>query len=282
MLDHEKWLFLATLFSALISASGAERCLTCPPDGLSWMKVDGNWYGFDRKEGPSEYYGPVERMTESFDCRSIQSCQISRQVSKTFTYSANVGMSWQALKALSLSIGVTFSLANSVSTTQTVTLAPGQKGYIGYQQKYTKAKGDLWTREESCTYFSMYSTTCRWLYGKKWVDVSSPVNDQGTFSFVNEMTLLPSKDCTQWGWKFYDGYDMNGNDLGWEIAGHRNECQDKCRARPGCRAYTWGENNRKYCSILNPLSCTRLTGCWLKTRGDMAMADHNAYSAVIC
>eukprot|EP00922_Rhytidocystis_sp_ex-Travisia-forbesii_P043373 GHVS01064703.1.p1 GENE.GHVS01064703.1~~GHVS01064703.1.p1 ORF type:complete len:449 (+),score=46.42 GHVS01064703.1:107-1453(+) len=52
---------------------------------------------------------------------------------------------------------------------------------------------------------------------------------------------LPPRQCTRWGWRFYDGYDLGGgrNDIRWVRASHRNRCQPICRADRRCRAYSW-------------------------------------------
>jgi hypothetical protein len=43
----------------------------------------------------------------------------------------------------------------------------------------------------------------------------------------------PKRPCTQFGWEFYDGFDIVDNDIGSEPAANRNDCQPKCRARGG-------------------------------------------------
>ena len=43
----------------------------------------------------------------------------------------------------------------------------------------------------------------------------------------------PNVPCSQWGWRFYDNYDIVEHDEGNAPAGHRNDCQDMCRGRAG-------------------------------------------------
>lgn len=74
--------------------------------------------------------------------------------------------------------------------------------------------------------------------------------------------------CTKWGWRFHDGLDIVGHDMGSQVAGHRNECQPLCRARTGCRGYSWASGV-----------------CYFKSGGyenNPLHGNSNVYSATIC
>ena len=75
----------------------------------------------------------------------------------------------------------------------------------------------------------------------------------------------PNPPCSQWGWKFYDQYDIQGNDIYNVPGSDRNACQPACRADPRCKAYSWADYV-----------------CYLKSGGTTFLPNSNVYSAVIC
>ena len=52
-----------------------------------------------------------------------------------------------------------------------------------------------------------------------------------------DVTLCPNSGdqhpCTEWGWRFYDNFDIEATDLSAVNAGHRNDCQPICGGTPG-------------------------------------------------
>jgi len=66
-----------------------------------------------------------------------------------------------------------------------------------------------------------------------------PYGDLGAMAYeddryINWIRSQEERPCTDWGWKFYDGYDLNNADLGINIpAGDRNECQGHCHSTQG-------------------------------------------------
>lgn len=93
----------------------------------------------------------------------------------------------------------------------------------------------------------------------------SPVEPVDPVEPVNP--VKPS--CTQWGWRFYDGYELEGKDLTQVPASSRNACQPACRATSGCSGYTWAPSGT----------------CYLK-QGYVSNSDARSkagyYSATIC
>ena len=80
-------------------------------------------------------------------------------------------------------------------------------------------------------------------------------------------TSSPLNPCTQWGWRFYDFFDIQGNDIGRVLKSNRNDCQPECRANPNCKAYTWSSGDGY---------------CYLKSAGTNFIPNGSVYSAVIC
>ena len=64
-----------------------------------------------------------------------------------------------------------------------------------------------------------------------------------------DVTLCPGGSeehpCTEWGWRFYDGFDIEGNDLGKSDAGHRNDCQPICGGTQGTQTLSILINGNK-------------------------------------
>jgi hypothetical protein len=78
--------------------------------------------------------------------------------------------------------------------------------------------------------------------------------------------------CTQWGWRFHDGFDIVAHNwgMGSQPAGNRNDCQQMCKWRPNCCGYSWTNGV-----------------CYFKSGGyennsDALIANPNVYSATRC
>lgn len=107
---------------------------------------------------------------------------------------------------------------------------------------------------------------CPSAYSYAYDDAAGLHNCPGETSF--DVTLCPNsedKPCTEWGWKFYDGYDIQGGDLYPSPAGHRNDCQDICKRDSNCRSYSWFEGV-----------------CYLKSTQGPVVPKNEVYSATVC
>jgi hypothetical protein len=74
--------------------------------------------------------------------------------------------------------------------------------------------------------------------------------------------------CSQWGWRFHDGFDIVSHDIGSLPKSDRNDCQNLCRARGECRGYSWAGGV-----------------CYFKSGGyenNALVGNSQVYSATIC
>ena len=62
----------------------------------------------------------------------------------------------------------------------------------------------------------------------------------------NDDPPLPNVPCSEWGWRFLDGYDIEAQGISSEVAEHRNDCQPRCRSIDGCLAYSWAQGRCYY------------------------------------
>jgi hypothetical protein len=118
-------------------------------------------------------------------------------------------------------------------------------------------------------YVNLVQKSCPSAYSFSYDDIDGHHKCTGSTNFA--VTFCPSAEpistCTLGGWKFYDNYDIQGNDIGHTYATDPNDCQPLCRSKPGCKAYSWAARDKN---------------CFFKSGASVFLPSERQYSAVIC
>lgn len=101
------------------------------------------WYEFVQTSGPTKYVGSVKKVSADLEAPAGGGA-ISKDVSYTSTHFFSASITTTSQKnAIEAGASIGWEKSASTSTTYTVNLLAGQKGYIGFYPYYNKVVGDL-------------------------------------------------------------------------------------------------------------------------------------------
>lgn len=101
------------------------------------------WYEFVQTSGPTKYVGAVKKVTADLEAPAGGGF-ISKEVSYTSTHFFSASVTTTSQKnAIEAGASIGWEKSASTSSTYSVNLLAGQKGYIGFYPYYNKVVGDL-------------------------------------------------------------------------------------------------------------------------------------------